>query len=352
MTVPAVSIIMPTYNRERFLPQAFESIRRQRFVDWELIVVDDGSTDDTDNVAATLTAGFSQQVRFIKQRNQGPYGARNTGLDHAQGRYIAFFDSDDEWLPHHLENCVEALERNPDVDWVYHACRVVDDATGQMTSESTFRRAGKPRPFLALQVDKRDTLNVINEPNLATCILNGAGLFAGLQNSVIRRELFAQFRFETELRNEAEDQILVILAAVSGKRIGYIDDVGVVYRVHAENSSAAASGQSLERRLRVYEGVVKGFERLPTRVRLSKREVGALRKLVGDEYFWHLGYGTLWQMGNHEECFRVFHKALRLRPFHLPFWKTYLLCRLRSLLAPRRRKLVNKSLGTGRSLNA
>lgn len=342
MSGPAVSIIMPTYNRERFLPQAFESIRRQRFADWELIVVDDGSTDDTADFAATLTQRFTQPVRYIQQRNQGPYGARNTGLDHAQGRYIAFYDSDDEWLPHHLENCVDALERNSDVDWVYHACRVVDDATGKVTSDSTFRRAGRARPFLSLPVDKRGKLNVIAEPNLATCILNGAGLFAGLQNSVIRRELFAQFRFEADLRNEAEDQILVILAAVAGKRFGYIDDVGVVYRVHAENSSAAASGQSLERRLRVYEAVAAGFERLPNRVRLSKRELGALDKLIGNEYFWHLGYGTLWQMGNREECFRAFHKALRLRPFHLPFWKTYLACRLRSWLSPRGEKPLHK----------
>lgn len=338
MKTPAVSIIMPTYNRRRFLPQAFESIRRQRFSDWELIVVDDGSTDYTADVAATLSAGLVQPVRLLRQPNQGPYGARNTGLDHAQGQYIAFFDSDDQWLPHHLENCVEALERNSDVHWVYHACRVVDDATGETTSESTFRRARQARPFLALPVDKRRNLNVFAEPNLATCILNGVGLFAGLQNSVIRRDLFAQFRFETELRNEAEDQILVILAAASGKRIGYIDDVGVVYRVHADNSSAAATGQSLERRLRVYEAVAKGFEGLPTRTRLSKREVSALNKLVGNEYFWHLGYSTLWQTGHRDECFRMFHKALRLRPFHLPFWKTYLLCRLSSWIARRPRQ--------------
>src|SRR3712207_6270965 len=97
---PTVSIILPTYNRAKFLPQAFGSIRSQTWTDWELIIVDDGSTDETPEFLKELTANFQQPVRYICQENQGAYGARNTGLDHAIGKYIAFFDSDDLWLPH------------------------------------------------------------------------------------------------------------------------------------------------------------------------------------------------------------------------------------------------------------
>ncbi|HEY8503179.1 MAG TPA: glycosyltransferase family A protein, partial [Gemmataceae bacterium] len=99
---PAVSIILPTYNRAKFLPQAFASIRSQQYTDWELIVVDDGSTDDTRAVVQELSKDVPQPVRYVYQDNQGPAGARNKGLDLASGKYVAFFDSDDVWLPHHL----------------------------------------------------------------------------------------------------------------------------------------------------------------------------------------------------------------------------------------------------------
>src|SRR5262245_20654457 len=100
-----VSIILPTYNRAPFLPQALASIRSQQYTDWELIVVDDGSRDDTPLVVARLFADTPQPTRYVRQENQGAYAARNTGLGVAQGEYVAFFDSDDLWLPHHLRNC-------------------------------------------------------------------------------------------------------------------------------------------------------------------------------------------------------------------------------------------------------
>jgi glycosyltransferase involved in cell wall biosynthesis len=91
--MPRVSIILPTFNRARFLPEAFASIRQQRFLDWELIVVDDGSTDDTDAVVRQSLQGVPQPIKYVKQENQGAYGARNTGVDHASGEFLAFFDS-------------------------------------------------------------------------------------------------------------------------------------------------------------------------------------------------------------------------------------------------------------------
>src|SRR4051812_27741752 len=93
--VPAVSVILPTYNRAKFLPQAFASIKAQTFTDWELVVVDDGSTDDTAAVVAEQTRGWPQSVRYVRQENRGAYGARNTGLDLVRGDAVAFFDSDD-----------------------------------------------------------------------------------------------------------------------------------------------------------------------------------------------------------------------------------------------------------------
>src|SRR5947208_8996196 len=82
---PAVSVILPTYNRAKFLPQAFASIKSQTFTDWELIVVDDGSTDDTRSVVEEQTRGWAQPVRYHRQENRGAYGARNAGLDLTRG---------------------------------------------------------------------------------------------------------------------------------------------------------------------------------------------------------------------------------------------------------------------------
>ena len=80
-----VSVILPTFNRSRFLPAAFRAILAQQITSWELIVIDDGSTDDTRQVVEALSASVSQPVTYLRQDNQGAYGARNTGLDAARG---------------------------------------------------------------------------------------------------------------------------------------------------------------------------------------------------------------------------------------------------------------------------
>ena len=109
-----VSIILPTYNRADTLPRALSSVLQQRFGDWELIVVDDGSTDDT----AALFEETDPRVRLIRQANQGCYAARNAGIDASIGRLVAFLDSDDEWLPHYLELAVAYMQAHPDDQFV------------------------------------------------------------------------------------------------------------------------------------------------------------------------------------------------------------------------------------------
>jgi glycosyltransferase involved in cell wall biosynthesis len=106
---PLVSIVLPTYNRADTIERAIASVRAQTYPDWELIVVDDGSTDAT----VARVAGCDPRLKVIRQENQGTAGARNTGLRACTGAYIAFLDSDDEWLPHHLELCVAFLEAHP-----------------------------------------------------------------------------------------------------------------------------------------------------------------------------------------------------------------------------------------------
>jgi glycosyltransferase involved in cell wall biosynthesis len=328
MTAPAVTIILPTYNRAAFLAQAFESIRTQALTDWELVVVDDGSTDETRELVEQFRATTAHPVRYIHQENQGAYGARNTGLDAARGRYVAFFDSDDVWLPHHLADCVAALERNPDVDWAYGACRVVDLGTNRVTAPSTFYIAEQPRPFLGLQVRADGAFRVIDDPRATECMILD-GMYNGLQNSVIRRTVFAQERFRTHFRNEAEDQLIVVRALVARRRIGYFDNIHVVYHEHAANSSAAGSDRRLEKLLEIYGAEARGYQELADEVPLTPAQKRAVRRRLSRSYFWLLGYNLLWQHGRRVEALDQFRRGLRLQPWNLKYWKTYLLAAIR-----------------------
>jgi glycosyltransferase involved in cell wall biosynthesis len=325
-----VSIILPTYNRARFLPQAIDSIRSQQFTDWELILVDDGSTDETAELWPTLTAEIQQPVRIIHQENQGAYAARNTGLDHATGRYIAFFDSDDLWLPHHLKDCVNALSENPDVDWVYGACRLVDADTNVVIAQSSFYDHAKPRPFLSLPRRHRGKLCVLESPGLLAAVLDRAGLYAGFQNSLIRSEVFADQRFDVSFYNEAQDQLAVARAIAAGHRFAYFENVHVIYQVHAENSSGSAKRLDAAKRIRLMEGLIRGYEGLQKELPLSNSELRELRRHLARLYFWQLGYSTLWTAEKYDEALVAYRKAISLWPWDRQYWKTYMLAKTRA----------------------
>lgn len=115
---PVVSVILPTYNRAHILRQSIRSVLDQSFERFELIVIDDASTDNTDEVVASVT---DDRIRYFKHtENRGAPAARNTGIARAQGEYIAFQDSDDEWLRDKLEKQLEAFEHAArDVGVVY-----------------------------------------------------------------------------------------------------------------------------------------------------------------------------------------------------------------------------------------
>jgi glycosyltransferase involved in cell wall biosynthesis len=110
-----ISVIIPTYNRGIFLSEAIQSVLAQTYKDYEIIVVDDGSTDDTKE----QVRAFGDQIRYIYQENQGPSAARNMGIQNAKGKYIAFCDSDDRFLPTKLEKQMEFIRNNPECYMLY-----------------------------------------------------------------------------------------------------------------------------------------------------------------------------------------------------------------------------------------
>lgn len=112
---PAVSIVVPCYNAEDVLPRAVASVRAQTFADWELILVDDCSTDETAAVAGRLAAD-DPRIRLVELvENSGSSAARNAGIDVAAGEYIAFLDSDDEMLPRFLADLLDLMTEDTDI---------------------------------------------------------------------------------------------------------------------------------------------------------------------------------------------------------------------------------------------
>ena len=129
--MPQVSVIIPTHNRSEFLGAAIGSVLSQTFQDFELIVVDDASTDTTAEVVASFN---DERIKFIRHgMNKGGSVARNTGILNSTGDYIAFLDDDDEWLPAKLSKQIQVLLSSPpEVGCVYAGYLDVDRSTGQI----------------------------------------------------------------------------------------------------------------------------------------------------------------------------------------------------------------------------
>ena len=110
------SVVIPAYNREKEITRAVNSVLNQTCQDFEIIIVDDGSTDNTCDVIKSIN---DKRIRYVKQVNSGASVARNTGITEARGKYVSFLDSDDEWLPQMLEMQLAKFLENRNVGFVY-----------------------------------------------------------------------------------------------------------------------------------------------------------------------------------------------------------------------------------------
>lgn len=123
--MPKVSVVMPVYNVRRFVADAIRSVLAQTFTDFELIIVDDGSTDGSLELCESFT---DPRIRIHRQENRGLAGARNAGIRRAVGEYVAFLDSDDAWAPRKLDEHVRHFERAPAVGVSYSQSEFIDEA--------------------------------------------------------------------------------------------------------------------------------------------------------------------------------------------------------------------------------
>jgi glycosyltransferase involved in cell wall biosynthesis len=163
MNNPKISVIIPTYNRSNLIKNTIMGVVNQTYTDWELLVVDDGSTDNTREIVAELTKKDSR-IKYFYQENSGcPSGPRNKGVEKAKGVYVAFLDSDDEWFPTKLEKQIVVFENsnNPKLGVVACYLYIKDYKTGEIISEYNKFYKG----------DVLDKLIINNFPFTSSCIM-------------------------------------------------------------------------------------------------------------------------------------------------------------------------------------
>jgi len=199
---PTVSVVIPAYNAERYIGETLQSVLAQTYRDFEVVVVDDGSTDGTREIVRR----YGERVRLIEQPNSGPSAARNRGIREARGEFIAFVDSDDLWLPEKL-TLQMPLFADDEVGLVYcRAARV--DAEGRALNESSGR---KPQGWVFEDFLLRNH-----------CPTSGA---------VVRREAFERCGYFPEDMVWAEDWHLWLRIARE-YRFAAVEEVLTHHRVH------------------------------------------------------------------------------------------------------------------------
>jgi glycosyltransferase involved in cell wall biosynthesis len=190
---PLVSIIIPVFNRPKELASALRSVSAQTFSDWEVIVVDDASTDASSEIA--FQVGPRGKVRVIRhEKNEGPSEARNSGISAARGRYVSFLDSDDSWHPEKLRKQVEMVEADSDPDMVFCATQTVVYRDGRRV------RVSPMRPPL------------VGEPWSEFLYVNGGS--AQTNSFFVSRELASKIGF----RPPHEDHLFFLTAGAMGAR--------------------------------------------------------------------------------------------------------------------------------------
>ncbi len=249
MTAPLVSVILPTFNRPKYLRSAVESVFAQTFQNWELIIADDGSDADTKAYLRSLES--LPQVKLIWRSHTGnPSAVRNAALRAATGQFVAFLDSDDMWVPEKLGRQIEVLRSGSNCRWIYTGYVQIDDAGKTQTS-----RAAKPWiPYRGAIAEQLLRL----EASVATAAV------------LVERRLLAQIGgFDEDLLMFEHYDLWLRLAHCS--EVELIDEPLTCLRVHEEHYSQDG--------VPMLEGRYMLLRKMRSRV-----EEPHLRKIIDEQY--------------------------------------------------------------------
>jgi glycosyltransferase involved in cell wall biosynthesis len=257
-----VSVVIPTFNCADFLVEAIRSVLDQTYEDYEIIVVDDGSTDHTEEALRP----FGNRLRYIRQEPGGPSVARNRGILEARGELIAFLDADDLWRPTKLARQVEYLNHHPEVVLVY-----TDFTRGPRPGSNNDSRltAYKPR-------DPADPFHALLEEN-----------FLATPTVMVRREALARSGlFDPTLKGSEDFDLWLRLAKVrsdsplSTQVFGFIDEILADVRQHGSNTSRSV--EFIQHQVRAARIMLERWGNDPPAARLLRRRLGMC--------WWNLAY--------------------------------------------------------------
>jgi glycosyltransferase involved in cell wall biosynthesis len=258
-----ISVVIPTYNRSSLIGKSIESVFSQDYPNLEVIVVDDGSTDDTQQVIEVLK---NPKLRYFRhEQNRGAPAARNTGLHQARGEYIAFLDSDDAWIPGKLSKQMEVMLRSDgDVALVYGGMRKIDDE-GNTTGYKKPRKRGNIYQSLL----KDNIIGSTSIPLLKTKVVKETG------------------GFDEELRSRQDYDLWLRIAKLY--KVDFVPEPLVLYRVHRNRISGNVDAQ-LQGTHRVLEKYFEDIQRNPAALAHHYYLLGWLYNKKGDkreahEYF-------------------------------------------------------------------
>lgn len=210
-----ISVIIPVYNRERYIKQALDSVLAQTYANFEVIAIDDGSSDSSLAILNEYQRLHPDKIRVLVQKNAGPSVARNNGIMAARGEYIAFLDSDDYWAANKLEKQLALFEKHSNVAFVYSGYSLIDEM-GNVFEER--------RPEPDFQGNIHDKLWL--EAN----IISGGTLL------VQREKLMRIGLFDIDLRG-AENLDLRLRLSAHGD-VYFAEDLLYFYRIHRESLTA------------------------------------------------------------------------------------------------------------------
>lgn len=304
--LPLVSVIMPAFNASAYIEEAIDSVLAQDYPNKELIVIDDGSSDDT----VARVQAYGDRVQLLTQANQGSAVARNQGLDAAKGAYIAFLDSDDVWLPGKLTAQVGYLEAHPEIGMIY-------------SDWLPWKRDKQSKAFPSPETLIPAAPDAGVPPEEIPLLTEGSGwlynrlLFGSLLHTITvmaRRELIEQVgRFDPELKRGQDYDYW--LRASRHTEIHQLDRVFALYRLHGSGCITQWPDINYEK-LVVEKALARWGLEGPTGERSDRKAVE--RRLAGTCF--DFGYHHYWS-GNPRKASRSFLQALRHHPRHLGSWR-------------------------------
>jgi glycosyltransferase involved in cell wall biosynthesis len=229
-----VSIIVPFYNREKFLAETIESILAQTHSNWELMLVNDGSTDRGDRIARQFISQHPEMIFLYShpdRANRGASASRNLGVRKASGDLITFLDSDDILLPTSLEKELKAFQENPDADAV---CGTLQYWFSW--DKSKYRYESDFVVDLGVEVQR-----LYDSPQMLVHNLRSSGRKPGMGCVTVRRELVEKFTlFEDDFARGGEDQIFWAILSLNAK-VYVLEDCLLKYRQHSVSSTAGVA---------------------------------------------------------------------------------------------------------------